>query len=266
MYIRASEDDCMYAQLPEHVARRLRDDGFAIFPGLIPGQEVAHFTQRVEELFAQEGENSGSEFKQEPGTRRLANCVDKGEIFEKAVENPVVLESVRTVLGPDFKLSSFNVRSANPHSNCGQPLHADSGAIADEKGYWVCNSVWMLDDFTESNGALRVVPGSHSWGKLPVPGAKVADEILVTGKAGTVVVMNAHMWHGGTDNRTDGPRRAMHVYFTRGDKPQQQYQKSLVRAEVQARLSPLARKLLALDDGRNDEMGEIGAGRSGFLK
>jgi ectoine hydroxylase-related dioxygenase (phytanoyl-CoA dioxygenase family) len=90
--------------------------------------------------------------------------------------------------------------------------------------------------------------------------------MLVTGKAGTVVVMNAHLWHGGTDNRTEHPRRAMHVYFTRGDKPQQQYQKRLVRPEVQARLSPLARKLLALDDARNDEMGDSGAGRSGFLK
>ena len=90
--------------------------------------------------------------------------------------------------------------------------------------------------------------------------------MLVTGKAGTVVVMNAHMWHGGTDNHTGVPRRAMHVYFTRGDKPQQQYQKKLVRPEVQARLGPLARKLLALDDPRNDEMAESGAGVSGFLK
>ena len=264
--IRASEGEKVFAEITDDVARRLRDDGFAIFPGLISEQEVARLKERVEELFALEGEHSGSEFKQEPGTRRLANCVDKGEIFEKAIENPVVLECVRTVLGRDFKLSSLNVRSANPQSNCGQPLHADSGATADENGYSVCNSVWMLDDFTESNGALRVVPGSHRWGKLPEPGAKVSGEILVTGKAGTVVVMNAHMWHGGTDNRTDAPRRAMHVYFTRGDKPQQQYQKKLVRAEVQARLSPLGRKLLALDDPRNDEMAEIGAGRSGFLK
>jgi len=256
----------MYRQIPEETSRRLRDDGFAIFPGLISEEEVAAYRQRVEELFALEGERSGSEFKLEPGTRRLANCVDKGEIFEKAIQNPVVLESVQAVLGADFKLSSFNVRSANPQSNCGQPLHADSGAIADEKGYWVCNSVWMLDDFTESNGALRVVPGSHRWGKLPEPGASVPGEMLVTGKAGTVVVMNAHMWHGGTDNRTSFPRRAMHVYFTRGDKPQQQYQKKLVRPEVQVRLGSLMRKLLALDDPRNDEMAESGAGASGFLK
>ena len=256
----------MYRQIPDEVSRRLRDDGFAIFPGLISEEEVAGYRQRVEELFALEGERSGAEFKQEPGTRRLANCVDKGEIFEKAIQNPVVLESVQAILGADFKLSSFNVGSANPQSNCSQPLHADSGAIADEKGYWVCNSVWMLDDFTESNGALRVVPGSHRWGKLPEPGAKVPGEMLVTGKAGTVVVMNAHMWHGGTDNRTSLPRRAMHIYFTRGDKPQQQYQKKLVRPEVQARLGPLARKLLALDDPRNDQMAESGAGVSGFLK
>ena len=78
--------------------------------------------------------------------------------------------------------------------------------------------------------------------------------------------MNAHVWHGGTDNRTDHPRRAMHVYYIRGDKPQQQYQKQWVRAEVQARLSPTGRKLLALDDPRNDELSAVGSGKSGFMK
>jgi hypothetical protein len=252
--------------LSEHARRCLEEDGFFAMPGLLSPEEVARYVARVEELFAAEGGQAGAEFKQEPGARRLANCVDKGEIFETAIQNPAVLECVEAVLGADFKLSSLNVRSANPNSNCGQPLHADSGAVADEKGFHVCNSVWMLDDFTEDNGALRVVPGSHKWGRLPEPGARLESEILVTGKAGTVVVMNAHLWHGGTDNRTDKPRRAMHVYFTRGDKPQQQYQKKLVRPEVQARLSPLGRKLLALDDPRNDEMGEAGARISGFLR
>ena len=108
------------------------------------------------------------------------------------------------VLGPRFKLSSLNVRSADPYGDCGQPRHADSGAIADEAGYWVCNSVWMLDDFTTENGATRMVPGSHRWGRMPPPGLvrAPAREEIVTGKAGTVVVMNAHMWHGGTANRT----------------------------------------------------------------
>ena len=246
--------------------QQLEEQGFLALPGLMSEAEVETFRSRVEELFALEGDQSGSEFKQEPGARRLANAVDKGEIFEKVIETPRVLECIEAVLGPDFKLSSLNIRSANPHGKSAQPLHVDSGELPDYRGNAVCNSVWMLDDFTEQNGALRVVPGSHKWMRLPEPGAKVEGEMLVTGRAGTVVVMNAHVWHGGTENRTDRQRRAMHVYYTRGDKPQQQYQKRLVRPEVQERLSPLGRKLLALDDPRNDELSATGSGKSGFMK
>jgi hypothetical protein len=49
--------------------------------------------------------------------------------------------------------------------------------------------------------------------------------------------MNAHLWHGGTANRTSRPRLAMHAFYCRRDKPQQQYQKKLLRPEVQASLS-----------------------------
>lgn len=252
--------------LTDSAKRRLEEQGYLVLPGFLSDAEVGRFRDRVEELYAEEGAGAGSEFKQEPGARRLANMVDKGEIFEKVIETPEVLECIEAVLGPDFKLSSLNVRSANPLSDSAQPLHVDSGELPDEKGNAVCNSVWMLDEFTESNGALRVVPGSHRWRRLPSPGEKIEGEVLVTGKAGTVVVMNAHMWHGGTANRTDRQRRAMHVYYTRGDKPQQQYQKILVRPEVQARLSPLGRRLLALDDPRNDALSATGSGKSGFMK
>jgi ectoine hydroxylase-related dioxygenase (phytanoyl-CoA dioxygenase family) len=252
--------------LTDSAKQQLEEQGYLILPDFLSPEQVQQFNARTEELFAEEGYRSGAEFRQEPGTRRLANAVDKGELFEKIIETPFILECMGAVLGPDFKLSSLNVRSANPNSNCGQPLHVDGGALPDERGYSVCNSVWMLDDFTEDNGALRVVPGSHHWRRLPEPGAKLETERLVTGKAGTVVAMNAHMWHGGTDNRTARPRRAMHVYYTRGDKPQQQYQKRWVRPEVQAGMSPLGRRLLALDDPRNDELSATGAGMSGFLK
>lgn len=246
--------------------QQLEDRGFLIFPTLIPPEQVGRLNDRIEELFALEGAGAGSEFKTEPGARRIANAVDKGAVFEEVIENPEVLAAIEVVLGPDFKLSSLNIRSANPHNGCAQPLHVDGGELPDEQGNSVCNSVWLLDDFTELNGSLRVVPGSHRWGRAPEPGAKPDGEILVTGKAGDVVVMNAHLWHGGSENFTDRQRRAMHVYYTRGDKPQQQYQKRLVRPEVQARLSPLGRRLLALDDPRNDALSATGAGKSGFLK
>jgi ectoine hydroxylase-related dioxygenase (phytanoyl-CoA dioxygenase family) len=257
--------------LSEAGKQQLDSEGYLVLPHLMSGEFLESLRQRIEELFAEEGGRAGSEFKQEPNARRLANLVNKGGIFERAIATPEVLECMEHVLGPQFKLSSLNVRAADPMADCGQPLHADSGAVADERGYWVCNSVWMLDDFTPENGAIRMVPGSHKWRRLPQdaladPVAPHPDEVLLTGQAGTVVVMNAHMWHGATANRTNGQRRAMHAFYTRWDKPQQQYQKGLLSPGVQARLTPALRNLLALDDPQNDEMSSRSSGASGFLK
>jgi ectoine hydroxylase-related dioxygenase (phytanoyl-CoA dioxygenase family) len=250
---------------------RLDRDGYLVLQDFIGGRLLGGLRKRIAELFLRDGESAGAEFKQEEQTLRLANLVDKGEIFEQVIAVPEILERIGHILGPEFKLSSLNVRSANPHSTWVQPLHADMGALPDEKGYWVANTVWMLDDFTTENGAIRMIPGSQKWGRLPQevlpdPMAPHPQEILLTGKAGTVVVMNAHMWHGGTANRTDKPRCAMHGFYARWDKPQQQYQKKLLRSEVQERLSPELRRILALDDARNDELSANVGQTSGFLK
>lgn len=129
----------------------------------------------------------------------------------------------------------------------------------------------MLDDFTRENGATRMVPGSHRWGTRPQevlqdPLAPHPQEVLLTGKAGSIAVMNAHMWHGGTANRTAAPRLAMHAFYCRRDKPQQQCQKQLLRPEVQARLTGEVRDILALDDPLNDALSSSVTVRSGFLK
>jgi ectoine hydroxylase-related dioxygenase (phytanoyl-CoA dioxygenase family) len=247
--------------------RQLDEEGYLVLPGLMPPELLEALRRRIEELFAEEGARAGAEFKQEPEAKRLANLVDKSPIFEEVILTSRVVECMAHILGPRFKLSSLNARSTNPHSAMGQPLHADSGAVADE-GYFVANSVWLLDDFTPENGATRFVPGSHRWRRLPEPDFYRAhpDERFVLGKAGDVVVMNAHMWHGGTANRTGAPRRAMHAYYTRYDQPQQQYQKRWLSAAVQSRLSPAARGILALDDALNDELSATGSGKSGFMK
>ncbi len=255
----------------EDETRQLDEQGYLVLEDFMSDQLLEGLRAHIEEVFAEDGERAGAEFKQEPQTRRLANLVDRGEIFQQVIAAPRILECVADVLGTDFKLSSLNARSANPRSEWIQPLHCDAAAVPDEKGYWVCNTIWMLDDFTRENGATRLIPGSHRWGKLPQealqdPSAPHPDEVLLLGRAGTVVVMNTHMWHGATANRSDASRRALHSFYCRRDKPQQQYQKKLIRPEIQQCLSAQLRWLLALDDPVNDRLSSRMSGRSGFLK
>jgi hypothetical protein len=257
--------------IPEDGRRLLDDLGYVKLDGLVGPARLERLRVRLAALFEAEGGDAGAEFKREPGARRLANLVDKGDVFVESILEKDVLAHVAHVLGPRFKLSSLNARSANPHSEEAQPLHVDAGALPDDQGYWVCNSLWMLDDFTTENGSLRVVPGSHRSGRRPQevladPQAPHADEVLVTGRAGDVVIMNSHLWHGGTANLSDRPRLALHAFYCRSDKPQQQYQKALLRPETQAALSKAAREILALDDPANDAMSAALGGASGFMK
>src|SRR5215510_4353495 len=164
----------------------LNERGYTVLEKFMAPHILEAIRKRVDELFQEEGKNAGSEFKSEPYTDRLANLVDKGEVFIQAIQWPEILECVEHVIGPEFKLSSVNVRSPWPNSNWVQPLHIDGGGLPDDKGYYVCNSIWMLDDFTTENGAIRIVPGSHRWNQKPQdglhdPAGPCPGEVLVTG-------------------------------------------------------------------------------------
>ena len=182
---------------------------------------------------------------------------------------PVVLDLVGHVLGSAFKLSSLNARGANPGGEA-QPLHVDVGAIADERGFGSPTPSSCSTTSLRTTARCAPCPAPTVWESRPPdvladPKAPHPDEVLVTGRAGDVVVMNAHLWHAGTANRTRDRRLALHSFYCRADKPQQQYQRRLLRPETQSRLSARARTLLALDDPRNDALSAAGEGESGFL-
>jgi hypothetical protein len=251
--------------------RQLQADGVLILRHVMDAEWLEALRTKVARQLEMEGENAGAEFRKEEHAERLANLVDKGEVFRRVICHPEVLQAAEAVLGGEFKLGSLNYRGADPHSNSAQPLHCDMGMVPDSTGNSVFNSIWLLDDFTPDNGATRYVPLSHTWGKLPQevlsdPKAPHPKECLVLGAAGDVILMNAHLWHGGTANRTGATRRSLHAFFVRADQPQQQYQKRLLRPETQAALTPELRRILALDDERNDALSTIGSGRSGFLR
>src|SRR5258708_20191036 len=119
---------------------RLDRDGYLVLEDFIGERSLKALRERISQLFLMEGERAGAEFKQEEQTLRLANLVDKGEIFEQVIAVPEILERIGHILGPEFKLSSLNVRSANPHSRRVQPLHPVIGALPSEKDYCVANT------------------------------------------------------------------------------------------------------------------------------
>jgi ectoine hydroxylase-related dioxygenase (phytanoyl-CoA dioxygenase family) len=226
---------------------RLDRDGYAPLPGVLSAAQLTAIGTRLAELLAAEGDQAGIEVHREAGTDRLADLINKGAMFDPCFTDARVLACVAHVLG-DFKLSSLNFRAALPgHGH--QLLHADFAGPVPEAGYQVCNSIWLLDDFTADNGATRVVPGSHRNGTsareaLADQAASHPDEVLLIAPAGTVVVFNSHLWHGGTQNRSDRPRRALHSYFGRRARGQQLDQKKYIRPQTLTRLSPAARFIL----------------------
>ncbi len=229
----------------------LDEQGYLSLPNVLDEATVQYLSRRFDELVSEEGERAGLEAHQEVGTARLADLVDKDPVFDMCWSNPRQLSAVAHVLGwKDFKVFSLNGRAALP-SQGHQALHVDwSGAVA-PGDYQICNSIWMLDDFTETNGATRVVPGSHRWGRVPVeamadPREPHPDEVLVLGRAGSAVVFNSHLWHGGTQNRSAHPRRALHSAYVLRDGQQQTVFRDYLRPTTYRRLTPAQRYLLAV--------------------
>ena len=223
---------------------------FRIDNALSPAQVVAMRT-RLQEIVDIEGDDAGLEVHTEVGTDRLGDLVNKDPMFDICFSHPRVLGTVRHMLGNDIRLSALNSRTALPgYGRHG--LHADSGSKVQPGEYEKAMSIWLLCDFTEDNGPTRVVPGSHSWGKLAAeemddPNLDHPDQICLTGKAGTCFVFNAHIWHGGTMNNSEEKRPAIFAFFGRRDVSQSIDQKKYMRPETYERLDATARHMLDVE-------------------
>ena len=226
----------------------LDEQGYLPLHNILSPEQVATLRARYDELVQEEGEDAGKEVHQEEGTNRLADLANKGKIFDVCYTHPRVLAAMKHVLGSNFKLSSLNGRAALPGQGL-QGIHADWANAVEPGDYYVCNSIWLLSDFSPANGATRVVPGSHKSRQHPRdvlddPQKPVPNELILTEKAGTVVIFNSHTWHGGTRNTSSEPRYGLHGYYCRRDQKQQLVQKDYIRPETYNRLNPAARMIL----------------------
>jgi hypothetical protein len=224
---------------------KLDHDGFLPLPNLLSPQQVAEMVAEMERLFALE--KTGAE----GAKKECENMQNKSAAFDVCVTHPRFLAAVAYVLKEDFRSLGVHSRPNLPGRGH-QALHVDYGGPPAQPGeYFNCNSIWMLTDFTEENGATRAVPGSHRWGKHPKdemedPTAAHPQEIKFIGTAGTVVVFNSHVWHGATLNRSTRHRPNVVSFWCRRAHPYRSSSSDwgVLSPEAYERLSEAARTLL----------------------
>jgi ectoine hydroxylase-related dioxygenase (phytanoyl-CoA dioxygenase family) len=151
-------------------------------------------------------------------TRRTGSLIARSPAFRTLATDPTVIGVLDRILGDhatSYQLHLTQVIEIGPGEPA-QLVHRDQWAFdffSFPAGFEVeCHVMWALSEFTEANGATRVIPGSHRWeDKLrPEPEQTVAAEM----PRGSLLLYVGSLYHGGGANRTDTPRRGINVGYT----------------------------------------------------
>ena len=140
--------------------QELEDNGYTIVKNLIDPKLIEELIEAVEKLeFRLQRSPDNNRFEGNRTTRTY-NLLAHGDIWQQIPVQPQVLELIEGVIGEQYLVSSLASISLAPGETA-QVLHADDQVqpLAKPHIATVCNSMWALTDFTEENGATRVVPG-----------------------------------------------------------------------------------------------------------
>lgn len=140
--------------------------------------------------------------------QRVWGLLNRGWCFVQLAEHRAALELLRHVLGWPLQLSNISANITGPGGG-EMMLHADQLYMPQPwSGPQGVNVLWMVDDFTEDNGATRFVPGSHRENRTPAAHEHGLATVPITGPAGTMCVMEGRVWHRTGHNATADRRRA----------------------------------------------------------
>lgn len=181
--------------------------GYAILPELFTPQEISAARAHILELATAQ---PAGRFMQAGARSRLYQLLGAAEIFEQMVQHPHVIEIVEAVLGSDMTLGGFSAHILNPGaSNMG--VHVDYPYFTMTPPYpatpiMEVQAIWMMEDFTETNGAPLFAADTQKLCQFPQPQkfAQIAQK--VTGTAGSVVLSHGLCWHDTSTNHSDCPR------------------------------------------------------------
>jgi hypothetical protein len=98
-----------------------------------------------------------------------------------------------------------------------QPLHRDRlawGGFLRADIEPQCNTIWAVTDFSEANGATRVVPGSNHWEDAREPDESEIGYAEMA--AGSVLIYSGSVIHSGGANRSGADRMGLNITYCLG--------------------------------------------------
>ncbi len=222
---------------------RVRRDGYTIVENAIEPALIDELSETLLRLERDLGAKPAMNTFEGHRTVRIYNLLAHGAVFARIPTHAAVLPIVEGVLDAGCLISSLSSIAIDP-GEIAQPIHADDMVIPLDKPHRsiVCNSMWALTDFTEANGATRLVPGSHLKGNPQYGGDY--ETIPAEMPKGAVLIWDGSLWHGGGANRTDARRTGIAMNYCAGFIRQQENQQLGLPAELVKGFPPRLQELV----------------------
>jgi len=235
---------------PEEIHEVLHRDAALVIDDLADRDTIDRITAEMAPFV--EATPPGSDDFSGRNTRRTGALVARSPSSHQLVQHPTVLDVTGRLLhrAKAFQLHLTQVISIGPDSP-GQSIHRDQWAFdffPFPSDYDVqCNTIWALTDFTEENGATRVIPGSQH---LPDSFEHTVDETVPAEmSAGSCLLYTGKVYHGGGANRSDVTRVGLNITYDVAWLRQEENQYLSVPQEVALGLSDDMLRLLGYQIG-----------------
>lgn len=204
----------------QRIVETMRHSGGVVVEGFLTPDQAQKLNEDLDAPFAtmDMGSKSANPAIQRfhgSRTKRVTNLVTHSTVFREEVLDYDLLYDILDLVfieeDKSYWMSGAQAIEISP-GNEAQKLHRDQGQfrVFDVMGpsapEAAVNLLIAVTDFTEENGATRVIPGSHKWPDFTKTGHP-DDTLPAEMKAGDVLVMSGKTVHGGGANRTASEKR-----------------------------------------------------------
>ena len=201
----------------EEILSALREDGACVLVDVMGENLKSRVSEELQPFI--EATPTGRDDFTGRLTGRTGALVARSEASRELVMHPTLTGLAQQFLGPytdKIQLHLSQIINIQPGQGA-QPRHRDRlawGGYVPPEIEPQFNTLWALTDFTEENGATRVVPGSVKW----PPERRATDEetIQAVMKAGSVLLYSGSVIHGGGQNLSDSDRTGINITYCLG--------------------------------------------------